>query len=379
MQRLQEELARLKHSHRRRSLELPSGIDFTSNDYLGFSTHPALIAAAQAGLDQAGAVGSAGSRLLRGHQPGHAALEAFAARFFGCARALYFSTGFLANYALFTTLPSRHDAIVFDELIHASAKEGIHAAHARRFKVRHNDPDAFAAAVQRARRAGAQQVWLAVESVYSMDGDVAPIEDLIALAHAGDTMLIIDEAHATGVFGAEGRGLADGRHGDRRVISLHTCGKALGAAGGLVCASAAVIDYLISTARPFIYSTAPPAFIALAVKRALELINEEPGRRRDLLRLAAAARQRLAAVPGAVVPATAASQIIPVLLGREARALAVAASLQAAGFDVRAIRPPTVPAGTARLRISLSVERTADEVEALAVALAQALSQDKAA
>ncbi|MFZ1415153.1 MAG: 8-amino-7-oxononanoate synthase, partial [Defluviicoccus sp.] len=347
MQRLQEEFARLRRTHRQRSLELPSGIDFTSNDYLGLSSHPALARAVRDAIEETGIVGAAGSRLLRGHQPGHAALETFAAAFFGCDKALYFSSGFLANYALFTTLAGRHDAIVFDELIHASAKEGIHAAHAHRFKVRHNDLDAFASAVHRAKQAGAQQVWLAVESIYSMDGDMAPVEALIALAHAEDAMLIVDEAHATGVFGAEGRGVGDGRHGDAHVISLHTCGKALGAAGGLVCASAEVIDYLISAARPFIYSTAPPAFMALAVKRALELIGQEPWRRQDLLRLAAQARAKLAAVPGAVVPETAASQIIPVLLGTETRALAVAARLRAAGFDVRAIRPPTVPPGTA--------------------------------
>lgn len=379
MRRLQEEFARLRRTQRQRSLELPRGIDFTSNDYLGFSSHPALVSAVRDALDETGSVGAAGSRLLRGHQPGHAALETFAAAFFGCDKALYFSTGFLANYALFTTLAGRHDAIIFDELIHASAKEGIHAAHARRFKVRHNDIDAFAAAVQRAKQAGAQQVWLAVESVYSMDGDVAPVEALIALAHAEDAMLIVDEAHATGVFGASGRGVGDGRHGDPRVISLHTCGKALGAAGGLVCASAEVIDYLISAARPFIYSTAPPAFLAFAVKRALALITEEPWRRHELLQLSALARAKLAAVPGAVVPDTAASQIIPVLLGTEARALTVAGALRTAGFDVRAIRPPTVPPGTARLRISLSVERTEAEVEALAEALARALAADKAA
>lgn len=377
MDPLSHELARLKETHRHRSLELPGGIDFSSNDYLGLSRHPAVRAAMIAALAGDEPAGAGGSRLLRGHHPAHAALERFTAAFFGCERALYFATGFIANYTLFTGLVHRHDAVVFDELVHASAKEGIHASRARRYKVRHNDAGAFEDGLRRARRAGARRLWLAVESVYSMDGDRAPVEDLIALARAHDATLIVDEAHASGVFGALGRGLSEGRY-DHRLICLHTCGKALGVAGALVCAPAAVIDYLINTARPFIYSTAPPPAVAAGVQRALALVDEEPWRRTDLLEKAALARGLLAGLDGAAVPATAASQIIPVILGTEVRALAVARHLRDRGYDVRAIRPPTVAAGTSRLRVSLGVERTRAEIEGLAGALADALRREAA-
>jgi 8-amino-7-oxononanoate synthase len=377
MQRLEHDLERLKRTSRHRSLELPRGIDFTSNDYLGLSRHPALREAMIAALQGDAPVGAGGSRLLRGHQPGHALLEAFAAPFFGCERALYFSTGFLANYALFTALVHRHDAVVFDALIHASAKEGIHACGARRLKARHGDANAFEDALRRARQAGARRLWIAVESVYSMDGDTAPIDDLLALARTWGAVLIVDEAHATGVLGRSGRGLGEGRH-DQPMISLHTCGKALGVAGALVCGPAVVAEYLINTSRPFIYSTAAPAATACAVKRALELVDEEPWRRDALADRSAHARRRLAGLGDAEVPAGATTQIVPVILGCEARTQRTARSLQAAGFDVRAIRPPTVPAGTSRLRIALSVDRTHDEIDRLAEALRDTLRREAA-
>jgi len=367
MQRLAQELSRLKSASRHRSLELPRGVDFTSNDYLGFARHPALREAMIGELADCGSAGSAGSRLLRGHQEAHARLEAFAASFFGCEKALYFSTGFLANYALFTTLPHRHDAIVFDERVHASVKDGIHASHAKAYKVRHNDVDAFEAAVRRARKAGAHDVWIAVESVYSMDGDIGPITELHALAHGMDAVLIVDEAHGTGVFGPSGRGVSEGRY-DERLIVLHTCGKALGAAGGLVCGPALAIDYLINAARPFVYSTSPPSCVAAAVQRALQLVDEEPKRRERLHHLSAIAGAALTDAAGTAV-ADAGSQIIPVILGAESTALSVAAALREAGFDVRAIRPPTVPPGTSRLRISIGADRSEGEIAAMADAL----------
>jgi 8-amino-7-oxononanoate synthase len=371
MQRLVQELSRLKQGFRHRSLRLPRGIDFTSNDYLGLAKHPALRRAVSDALDAGAPVGSAGSRLLRGHHPQHAELEAFAAGFFGAERALYFSTGFLANLALFTTLPHRHDAIVFDELVHASVKEAVHAAHASHIKVPHNDVGAFEDAIRRARRAGARDVWMAVESLYSMDGDIAPIPALHEVASAHDAILIVDEAHASGIFGDTGRGFTEGRY-DERLIALHTCGKALGVAGGLIVGPAVVMEYLINASRPFIYSTAPPPYVAAAVRRALQLVDEEPWRRNQLRKLAAFAGRRLTTALGDTV-AYAGTQIIPVVLGPEMRAIEAADSLQRAGFDVRAIRPPTVPAGTSRLRVSIGVDRTETEIEALARALQDAL------
>lgn len=371
MQRLAQELSRLKNEFRHRRLSLPRGVDFTSNDYLGLAKHPALRQAVFEALEADAPAGSAGSRLLRGHHPEHAELEAFAARFFAAEGALYFSTGFLANFALFTTLPHRHDAIVFDERVHASVKEGVHAAHASHIKVPHNDVAAFEEAIVRARRAGARDVWIAVESVYSMDGDIAPIEALHELARTHEAVLIVDEAHASGIFGPNGRGLTEGRY-DERLITLHTCGKALGVAGGLLLGPAVVIDYLINASRPFIYSTAPPPYLAAAVRRALELVDEEPWRRDRLRKLASFAGRRLAAALGDKAPYSG-TQIIPVILGTESRAIAAAERLQHAGFDVRAIRPPTVPPGSSRLRVSIGVDRTEKEIDALAVALEAAL------
>lgn len=365
---IEGKLAELRRRGLRRQFSLPAGIDFTSNDYLALSRHPALREAAISALQQ-GPVGAAASRLLRGHCSEHAKLEEFAAGFFGTERSLFFSSGFLANFALFSTLADRHDAVVFDEYVHASVKEGIHASNAARFRACHNDLESFAGAVRKARLKGARRLLLAVESVYSMDGDLAPVEQLSALAREQEAVLVIDEAHATGVFGARGRGCGESLHGDH-IISVHTCGKALGVAGALVCASVAIIDYLINRARPFIYSTAPLPMIAETVLRALELLDEEPWRRERVLRLARFAHQAICAVEP-----FRGSQIIPVIVGEAERTANIAAVVQRAGFDVRAVRPPTVPDGTSRLRISVHADHSEADIERLGAALRMALSE----
>ena len=359
-------LERLKRTDRERMLALPRGIDFTSNDYLGLSRHPALREACIAALQNDGFAGAGGSRLLRGHHPAHAHLEEFAAVFFGAEKALFMGGGFVANYALFTTLAERHDAVVFDERIHASVKEGIHASAAERYRARHNDVEDFESAIRRARSKGARRIFVAIESVYSMDGDLAPLKDLSAMARRHDAVLVLDEAHATGVFGASGRGLGEGLD-QSQWISLHTCGKALGVFGALVCASAEIVDYMINTSRPFIYSTAPPPHLAAAVERALRLVEEEPWRRGRTLHLARFAHECLA--PDREF---AGSQIVPVVLGTEQRTLGIAQQLQRAGFDVRAVRPPTVPEGTSRLRISIHADHSEQQIAALAAALDEA-------
>lgn len=282
------------------------------------------------------------------------------------------STGFLANFALFSTLPRRHDAIVFDDLIHASVKEGIHASLARRYRAKHNDPDAFRDAALRARRRGAQELWIAIESVYSMDGDVAPVGDLLALAEELNAMLVVDEAHATGVFGPGGRGVCEGLRSER-LIQVHTCGKGLGVAGALVCGPGPVIDVLINSSRAFIYSTAPPPAVAKALVRALDIVEGEPERRERLwqrVRLAGVALGEVAGGGQGIAP----SQILPVVLGSEERTLRVAKAVQGAGYDVRAIRPPTVPAGTSRLRIVINANHGESDISGLAAALGDALA-----
>jgi 8-amino-7-oxononanoate synthase len=360
-----QELSRLKQSHRHRALALPRGIDFSSNDYLGLSRHPALREAVIVALEESGLAGAGGSRLLRGHHDAHARLEEFAADFFGADKALFFGSGFLANFALFSTLAGRHDAVVFDERIHASVKEGIHAAPAARHRALHNDVGSFEAALRRARENGARRIFIAVESIYSMDGDLVPLSELDGIARRHDAVLVVDEAHATGVFGPRGRGLGEALQ-NQNWISVHTCGKSLGVSGALICASADIIDYLVNKARPFIYSTAPPPYLAAAVKRALELVDEEPWRRERVLKLARFAHDTLTGPRGAVF---AGSQIIPIVLGEEDRALTIAGALQNGGFDVRAIRPPTVPENSSRLRISIHADHSEAEILALAAAL----------
>jgi len=360
------ELGRLRRLHRLRALKPAAGLDFTSNDYLGLASHPALREAISSALDNDRVVGAGGSRLLRGHHEAHEELEEFAAKFFSVERALYFGSGFIANFALFTTLAGRHDAVVFDERIHASVKEGIHAAPAARYRAGHNDLQSFADEIARARNDGAREIFIAVESVYSMDGDLAPLQGLSALAEESGATLVVDEAHATGIFGQRGRGLGEMCQ-TPRWITLHTCGKALGVSGALVCAKSDVIEYLINKARPFIYSTAPPPFLARAVKRALELVDEEPWRRERVLKLAALAHSELNGEAQ-----FAGSQIIPVIIGDDETALSVADGVQKQGFDVRAIRPPTIPEGTSRLRVAIHATHSEDVIKELAAAIRSA-------
>ena len=362
------DLDRLGAASRRRRLSPQTGTDFASNDYLGLARSPLLADAAHAALERGVPIGSSGSRLLRGNDPEHEALEAEAAAFFDCERALWFSSGFAANEALFSTLPQRGDLVVHDELIHASAHEGMRIGRAECVAVAHNSADACEAAIRRWRAGGGTgQVWIAAESLYSMDGDTAPLGDLAAIADRYDDILLIDEAHATGVFGPDGRGLAAHLDGRGNVITLRTCGKALGCEGALVCGPAAAIDFLVNRGRGFIFSTAPSPLIAAINRAALNLLTAAPHLRDGLwerIRLA----ERVFAPLGATVTG---SQILPLIVGDDARTMQLAAQVQAAGFDVRGIRPPTVPVGTSRLRITITNNASLEQIEALGALLAE--------
>jgi 8-amino-7-oxononanoate synthase len=362
MKKFQEKLGQLEERGRLRSLNLPAGIDLTSNDYLGLRGHPALRRAAMDAIGAGIDLGAGGSRLLRGHQSAHENLEIFAAGFFNAEKTLYFSSGYQANFALFTTLPSRHDVILYDSLIHASARDGINASHAKSLRIPHNDLDAYETALKRLNEGkNDRRVWLAVESVYSMDGDMAPLRELGALCRRYDAMLVVDEAHATGVLGYEGRGLSFGMPHHNR-ITLHTCGKALGVAGGLVCAPGVLIDYMINAARPFIFSTAPPPLQALLTHEALKLAQGREGQsRREKLAALCKTAQKLFGGHG--------THIVPIILGEDRRAVAVAEHLQGKGYDIRAIRPPSVAEGTARLRLSLSAALDEDDLHRFAAHL----------
>lgn len=364
------DLAQLGAMGRLRRLTATAGVDFASNDYLGLASSPRLKVAVAKALERGVPVGSGGSRLLRGNHPEHEALEAEAASFFGSESALFFSSGYAANAGLFATLPQRGDLVVHDALIHASAHEGMRLGRAEVRAAAHNEVGAFEDAIVRWRAmGGVGRAWLAVESLYSMDGDRAPLTALMALAEAQDAILLIDEAHATGVFGEGGRGLAEGLDGAENVVTLRTCGKALGCEGALLCGPRTVREFLVNRGWGFIFSTAPSPLMASAVREALRIVADEPARRERLwVRVEAAER----ALSRCGVAATG-SQILPVVLGDEERTMRVAAAVRAAGFDVRGIRPPTVPAGSSRLRISVTLNASLAEVEGLGDALAEAL------
>jgi len=365
-----DDLERLGDRSRLRSLAPRAGLDFSSNDYLGLAGSVVLARAVLWALDRGTPVGSGGSRLLRGNHPEHVELELDAAKFFGSESALYFSSGYVANSALFSTLPQRGDLVIHDALIHASAHEGLRLSRAHFLIARHNDPTHIEKLARKWRLSnGSGRIWIAVESLYSMDGDLAPLDDLAALADQLDAILIVDEAHATGLFGASGRGLASHLQGRPNLVTLHTCGKALGCEGALICGPRIVTDFLVNRGRGFIFSTAPSPLMAAAVRGSLQHVAEASRLRTELTSRVDLAQRRARALGFR----GSSSQIIPIILGDDERALLAAGELQKAGFDVRAIRPPTVAEGTSRLRISITLNVTHSEIDGLFSTLAAIL------
>jgi 8-amino-7-oxononanoate synthase len=369
----QDQLDALDARARLRRLSPRAGHDFASNDYLGLAHDPMIAQAVREAIARGVPVGSGGSRLLRGNAPEHEALEAQAAATFGSEAALFMANGFAANAALLSALPGPDDLIVADALIHASAHDGMKLSRARHVLAAHNHSQAFADAIVDWRKEGGRgRPWIVVETLYSMDGDRAPVDALAEIAAQHDAMLILDEAHATAVHGPGGRGLGAHLEGRANVIVLHTCGKGLGVEGALVTAPRSIIDLLVNRGRSFVFSTAPSPLMAVAVSAALERMVEADRERAQLAGLIEFAAQHLCDPLGLPAPK---SQILLVLIGDDARTMRVAAALQDMGFDVRGIRPPTVPRGTARLRISL----TLNVDEAIIVALGEALQQALAA
>ena len=347
---------------RLRALAPAGGKDFTSNDFLALAQSPQLRDAAILALKRGVPLGAGGSRLLRGNHEEHEALEEEAASFFGSETALYFSTGFAANAAIAATLPRPGDLIVHDALIHASFRDGLEPARIQAIEAPHNDVGAMHAIITGWRAGGGKgRVWIAVETLYSMDGDRAPLAELVALAHRHDAMLVLDEAHATGVHGDQGRGLGAHYEGAPNIISLHTCGKGLGAAGALVCLPRLYRDFMVNRGRAFIYSTAPSPLMAAVVRAALKICAGAEQERTQLQQLVRHAEERMRKMG---LPVSG-SQIQPVIVGADREAVRLAEALQARGHDVRAIRPPTVPEGTARLRLALTLHVTPDDLDAL--------------
>ena len=366
-----KDLDALARESRRRALAPRAGRDFASNDYLGLAASDALRDALAAGIERGLPAGSGGSRLLRGNHPEHEALEAHAARHYGSEAALFFATGFAANAALFATLPQRGDLVVHDELIHASAHDGMKLGRAGHVAAAHNDAQAFDDIISRWRAGGgAGTPWIAVESLYSMDGDRAPLAALADVADRHGAVLVVDEAHATGVFGPGGAGLAHALPRRDNLVTLHTCGKALGAEGALLCAPAIACDFLVNRGRPFIFSTAPSPLTAWLVRQAIEIAANQPERQARLHALVRHAAERLVPLG---IPASG-TQILPVIIGDNERAMRIAGSLRDAGFDIRGIRPPTVAEGTARLRIAITLNVDEANIDDMADALAQAMA-----
>jgi 8-amino-7-oxononanoate synthase len=350
----------LKEDNRLRGLRPRTGIDFVSNDYLALASAPRMKKAVLAALEAGTPLGAGGSRLLRGNCDEHEALEAEAARFFGAETALFFGGGYVANFAVLTTLPQRGDLLVLDSLVHASIHEGARAGRAEFRISAHNDPQSVENTIRHWRaQGGIGRIWIVVESLYSMDGDFAPLDELVAIADRYDAFLMVDEAHATGVYGERGRGLTAPYEGRENLLVVHTCGKALGAHGALVTATGVLRDFLVNRCRPFIFATAPSPLMAVAVREALSILQEEPERQQRLANLIAFTHREIAG-RGRSSPSS--SQIVPYIVGDNARAMGLASALQARGFDIRGIRPPTVPAGTARLRISLTLNVGEDDV-----------------
>ena len=372
LERYQTALHGLGNQNRLRTLEARAGLDFSSNDYLGLAASMRLKRAVSAAILRGTAIGAGGSRLLCGNHPEHEELEAAAATFFQAERTLFFGGGYMANFAVFSTLPQRDDLVIRDELIHASVREGVRAGRAASAESRHNDVASVEAAIRTWRaRGGTGRIWIAVESLYSMDGDRAPLDDLMTLADRHEAFLVIDEAHATGVFGPDGSGLAASFEGLENVIVLHTCGKALGGAGALLSLPRILGDFLVNRCRPFIFSTAPSPLMAVAALESLKILKEEPERREELAHLVAYAGREAEARCGFTVSG---SQILPVIIGEDLSTMQIASYLRERGFDVRGVRPPTVPLGTARLRISLTLNTDEAAIAGLFDALAQAMS-----
>jgi 8-amino-7-oxononanoate synthase len=355
------ELARLeRESLRRRTAAWPGAggevrladgrslLNLSSNDYLGLARDPAVIRRAGEALSRWGA-GACASRLMSGTLELHEELEAALASLCGTPAALVFASGFAMNVGLLPALAGREDVLFLDRLVHASLLDGARLSGARVVRFPHNDVDALARLVERTACRGRRVV--VCESVYSMDGDLAPLPALAEVAGRADAALVVDEAHAVGVFGAGG-GLCRAL-GVRADLVVGTLGKALGSVGGFVACDAACREYLVNRARSFVFATALPPPSAGAALGAVERVRADPGLGDALLRRARAFHAMLVA-RGLALP-EARSQILPVHVGGNAEAVALATRLRAEGLLVTAVRPPTVPAGTARLRLSVTL------------------------
>ncbi|MGD8935409.1 MAG: 8-amino-7-oxononanoate synthase [Thiogranum sp.] len=360
----------------RQTLDGPQGVvvsiggrdylSFCSNDYLGLANHPQLIAAFKEGVDRFG-VGSGAAHLITGHSYAHQALEEELAAFVGRPRALLFSTGYMANLGVVTALTGRGDEIFEDRLNHASLIDAAALSAAKLVRYPHNDMQALQ---QKLSASQARQRLIASDGVFSMDGDCARLVTMQALARQSDAWLLVDDAHGFGVLGEQGRGWCADQlgAGADNVVLMATLGKALGTGGAFVAGSEALVETLIQQARTFIYTTAAPPALAWATRAALRLVQEGGDMRERLLRNIDYFRRGAAELDVPLMASETAIQ--PVVVGAAGPAMALSAALRQRGLLVTAIRPPTVPQGASRLRVTLSASHSLEQLDRLLRALA---------
>jgi len=347
-------------------------LSFCSNDYLGLANHPDVVAAFKRGLDEYGA-GSGASHLVTGHTKAHAALEEELAAFTGRSRALLFGSGFMANVGVLTTLPDDNDHVFEDKLNHASLLDGGRFSGASFRRYPHLDMARLGASLQAAEGDGVS--FVVSDGVFSMDGDLAPLGELLQTAERHNAVVMIDDAHGFGCLGATGGGIVELAQAQGVVVDeqrlpvlVGTLGKAFGTAGAFVVGSDDLIETLIQFCRPYIYTTALPAAVAVATRTSLRLAQQDSWRRAHLLALVQRFRRGASELGLRLLDSP--TQIQALLLGTPERALAASRQLEAQGILVTAIRPPTVPPGTARLRITFSAAHTEQQVDMLLAALA---------
>ena len=372
-------LSTLTDQHLRRTRRVVSGpqgpfleveghhyLSFCNNDYLGLANHPSLLAAASAGMARYG-LGAAASALISGHSQAHETLEQELAAFVGMPRALSFGNGYMANMGAISALVGAGDSVFCDRLNHASLIDGARLSRAE-FKVYpHTDSATLARLLAKCQ---SPRKLVVSDAVFSMDGDLAPLPALLALCEQHDAWLLVDDAHGFGVLGPQGRGsLQHFGLQSERLIYMGTLGKAVGVAGAFIAGSENLIEWLLQKARTYMFTTAHPAMLASAVSASLQLIAAEDWRRQHLAALGAQLRRALAGLPWTLMPSM--SAIHPLLIGDNQQARALMEALRAKGIWVPAICPPTVPQGTARLRISLSALHDSAHIEQLAQALAE--------
>ncbi|MBC7797520.1 MAG: 8-amino-7-oxononanoate synthase [Pyrinomonadaceae bacterium] len=371
--RIVENLAETETKNLTRKLVSPKGHDFSSNDFLCLANDERLISAAITFVANNG-LGATGSRLLRGERDIFADVENQFANFKRTESALYFSSGFQANIGVLQTFLEPDDVVFSDELNHASLIDGIRLSKCRKIIFNHLDIEQVEKHLRQTDCRG--QKFLVTESLFSMNGDIAPLRDYAEICRKTNTNLIVDEAHAVGVYGLRGSGLIEQNGIDEQVfLSINTAGKAFGVSGAFVAGDDITINYLINKCRSFIFSTAPMPAAAAALKVAIEIVENERDKRENLLNSSRFFRHLLA--ENSIDVTFDDSQIIPIVIGDSGKTLKIAQMMQSQGFDVRAIRPPTVPVGTSRLRVSLNVGLTREILTDFVVKLSEAIKNCK--